>query len=110
MKVWRNFDPRVEDAVSEGHDGLAVNALRARPGLFPSCPRPSVIRFIEDNWRLGNIDAPNGMTNGQGAFDRYAGTLMSLCNFDARPSTQPVLLNCNGTFVGQHASPPAICP
>jgi phospholipase C len=70
----------------------------------------SVIKFIEDNWQLGNIDGPSAPPNGQASFDRNAGTLMNLFNFDARPSTDPVLLNCNGTYLDKHQSPPATCP
>jgi phospholipase C len=70
----------------------------------------SVIRFVEENWRLGTIDGPTPLPNGQAAFDRAAGTLMHMFNFEARPSLQQVLLNCNGTYVGNHDSPPATCP
>ncbi|HET9328960.1 MAG TPA: hypothetical protein VFO23_00385, partial [Steroidobacteraceae bacterium] len=69
----------------------------------------SVIRFIEANWRLGSIDGSDA-PNGQASFDRTAGTLMNLFNFDARPALDPVLLNCNGTYVGRHQRPPASCP
>jgi len=70
----------------------------------------SVIRFIEDNWQLGNIDGPNAPPNGQASFDRNAGTLMNLFNFEASPSTDTVLLNCNGSYLGKHQAPPATCP
>ncbi len=69
----------------------------------------SVIRFIEANWRLGSIDGGEA-ANGQASFDRTAGTLLNLFNFDARPSLDPVLLNCNGTYVARHHSAPTGCP
>src|SRR5262249_58542773 len=69
----------------------------------------SVINFIESNWRLGTIDPP-GTPNGQGSFDRTAGTLMNLFNFEARPSLDTVLLNCNGTYVAHRRAAPSSCP
>jgi phospholipase C len=70
----------------------------------------SVIHFIEDNWRLGRIDGPTAPGNGQASFDRNAGGLENLFNFDARPSLDQVLLNCDGSYLGKHQSPPATCP
>jgi phospholipase C len=70
----------------------------------------SVIRFIEENWGLGRIDGPTAPANGQASFDRAAGTLLHLFNFDARPSLEPVLLNCDGSYLSRHSSVPATCP
>ena len=70
----------------------------------------SVIHFIEDNWRLGRIDGATAPPNGQASFDRNAGNLVHLFNFDARPSLEQVLLNCNGSYIGRHQAPPATCP
>src|SRR5262249_47580752 len=70
----------------------------------------SIINFIENNWSLGNIDGPNAPANGQASFDRNAGTLMNLFNFEASVMPAPVLLNCNGTYVNNHQAPPATCP
>ena len=69
----------------------------------------SIINFIEANWTLGSIDGPNAPPNGQAAFDRNAGTLRNLFNFDAHPSLERVLLNCNGSYPGR-SGPPASCP
>jgi phospholipase C len=44
----------------------------------------SVIRFIEDNWRLGRI--------GDGSFDALAGTLDGMFNF-RHPDDRPLFLN-----------------
>ncbi|HEX4192682.1 MAG TPA: alkaline phosphatase family protein [Stellaceae bacterium] len=50
----------------------------------------SILRFIEDNWQLGRIDSldnPDGTSNGnpppgQGSFDRLAGSIQGLFDFD----------------------------
>jgi len=50
----------------------------------------SILRFIEDNWRLGRIDSldnPNGTPlgnplPGQGSFDRLAGSIDGMFDFD----------------------------
>ena len=69
----------------------------------------SIINFVESNWRLGTIDPPDA-PNAQSSFDRTAGTLLNLFNFDARPSLEPVLLNCNGTYLARHERAPSSCP
>jgi phospholipase C len=64
----------------------------------------SVLRFIEDNWQTGRIDSldnPDGTPNGnpppgQGSFDRLAGSIESLFDFDGRfalPDNRPLILN-----------------
>lgn len=65
----------------------------------------SIINFVESNWRLGSIDPPE-TPNGRTSFDRTAGTLMNLFNFEARPSLDQVLLNCNGTYLTRHERAP----
>jgi phospholipase C len=67
----------------------------------------SIINFIESNWNLGFIDGPTAPSNGQASFDRNAGTLVNLFNFNTPPSTTPVYLNCNGSYA---TTPPASCP
>jgi phospholipase C len=52
----------------------------------------SSLRFIEENWGLENIDqfeAPAG----QGSFDRLAGTVMNIFDFDGKPNLRRVLLD-----------------
>jgi phospholipase C len=52
----------------------------------------SILRFIEDNWHLGRIDSldnPNGTPEGnplpgQGSFDRLAGSIDGMFDFDDR--------------------------
>jgi phospholipase C len=60
----------------------------------------SVLRFIEDNWRLGRIDSldnPGGAPAGQGSFDQLAGSIEGLFDFDDRYRDSrddfPLLLN-----------------
>jgi len=69
----------------------------------------SIINFVESNWGLGTIDPPDA-PNGQTSFDRAAGTLTNLFNFEARPSLEQVLLNCNGTYLTRHERAPSSCP
>ena len=71
----------------------------------------SVLRFIEDNWRLGRIDSldnPNGVPPGQGSFDQFAGSIEGLFDFDeGYPSSRndlPLLLNDS---TGEVVWPPA---
>jgi phospholipase C len=68
----------------------------------------SIINFIESNWGLGYIDGPTAPAAGTGSFDRYAGPLTNLFNFQAPPSTLPVLLNCDGSYATGAA--PTSCP
>jgi phospholipase C len=67
----------------------------------------SVLKFIETNWNVGFIDGSTAPANGQGSFDRNAGSLMNLFNFGGPPSVAPVLLNCNGSYA---STAPASCP
>ncbi|HTZ79421.1 MAG TPA: alkaline phosphatase family protein [Stellaceae bacterium] len=56
----------------------------------------SILRFIEDNWQLGRIDSldnPDGTANGnppagQGSFDRLAGSIEGMFDFDGEFGTR----------------------
>jgi len=80
-----------------GH-GPRLPLLLISPWAFPNyvdhtlTNQASIIRFIEAHWRLGGIDDSDA-ANGQASFERTAGTLMNLFNFDARPALETVLLN-----------------
>lgn len=52
----------------------------------------SIIRFIEDNWRLGRLD-PESVPDDQAAFDRHAGALDTLFDFTAPPRLEPLILD-----------------
>jgi phospholipase C len=67
----------------------------------------SIINFIETNWNLGFIDGATAPANGQASFDRNAGTLANMFNFNAPPNPAPLYLNCNGTYA---TTAPASCP
>jgi phospholipase C len=53
----------------------------------------SILRFIEENWNLGFIDGPKALPKGQGSFDRLAGQLNGMFDFDNRPHPETVILN-----------------
>ena len=53
----------------------------------------SILRFIEDNWRLGFIDGPNPPAAGQASFDQIAGTLSNMFDFDDHPRLAPLVLD-----------------
>jgi phospholipase C len=60
----------------------------------------SVLLFIEQNWNLGFIDGPTAPPKGQGSFDRIAGQINGMFDFDSAPRTQTVILNpANGQVV-----------
>ncbi|HUZ72753.1 MAG TPA: alkaline phosphatase family protein [Stellaceae bacterium] len=73
----------------------------------------SVLRFIEDNWQLGRIDSldnPDGTPSGnpkpgQGSFDRIAGSIEGLFDFDGRLGREdlaPLILHdSTGEVVGR---------
>ena len=67
----------------------------------------SIINFIEANWGLSYIDGPTAPARGQGSFDRYAGTLNGLFNFQNPPNTTPFLLTCSGAVANSAAQ---ACP
>ncbi len=56
----------------------------------------SMIRFVEDNWKVGRIDDldhPGGTPEGQGSFDAVAGSLLNMFDFDDEPHLRPVILD-----------------
>ncbi len=55
----------------------------------------SVLRFIEENWDLGFIDGPVTPAAGQGSFDRIAGQINGMFDFDKtkKQLTAPVILD-----------------
>ena len=52
----------------------------------------SMLGFIEQNWGLEFIDQFPPAA-GQGSFDRLAGTLMNMFDFDGNPDKRPVILD-----------------
>jgi phospholipase C len=58
----------------------------------------SIINFIEYNWSLGFLDGPTAPPAGEASYDRNAGTLLGLFNFNNPPNTTPVLLTCSGAY------------
>jgi phospholipase C len=63
----------------------------------------SIINFIESNWSLGFIDGTTAPAAGTGSFDRYSGPITGMFNFNAPPSTSPVLLTCSGAYAATAA-------
>jgi phospholipase C len=61
---------------------LMVISPRARSNAVDHTvtDQSSILRFIEDNWRLGRI---------QGGFDSIAGSLRGMFDFDGRRSGEP---------------------
>ncbi len=59
----------------------------------------SSLRFIEENWGLESIDEFE-QPPGQGSFDRLAGTVMNMFDFDDKPNPRQLILNpLNGQVV-----------
>jgi phospholipase C len=67
----------------------------------------SIINFIEYNWSLGNIDPSPVSPVQNGSFDRLAGSLLNMFNFDSAPNVAPFLLTCSGALA---ASASQACP
>ena len=102
-----------------GKTAPATTAFQARCGFGPRLPylvvspwakanfidhnqtdQSSTIRFIEDNWNLGFIDGPHNPPAGQASFDRTAGSIENMFDFDQSPSKQTLILDPNdGTVV-----------
>ena len=62
----------------------------------------STLRFIEENWHLGFIDGPKAPPDGQASFDRIAGSIMGMFDFDHqdRDDVRTLILDpTNGTVV-----------
>jgi phospholipase C len=53
----------------------------------------SSLRFIEENWGLESIDAEFEKPSGQGSFDRLAGTVMNMFDFDSKPNSRRLILD-----------------
>src|SRR5579863_434482 len=53
----------------------------------------SILRFIEANWGLGFIDGPNEPLAGQGSFDRIAGSIEGMFDFERSPQIRPLILD-----------------
>ncbi len=61
----------------------------------------STIGFIEYNWNLGFIDGPSAPPAGTGSYDRVAGSILNMFDFDDRPNLDPVILDdATGLVVG----------
>jgi phospholipase C len=62
----------------------------------------SSLRFIEENWDLGFIDGPAAPPAGQASFDRVAGSILNMFDFDHhdRDDARKLILDpTNGTVV-----------
>ncbi|MGO9995250.1 MAG: phospholipase C [Steroidobacteraceae bacterium] len=68
----------------------------------------SIINFIESNWNLGYIDGPTPVANG--SFDRLAGSLANMFNFNSAPNLAPLLLTCSGAVAASAATACAVDP
>jgi phospholipase C len=68
----------------------------------------SIMAFIEFNWNLGTIDQPAGSNNpapanGQGSFDRSAGSILGMFDFAAAPNMHRLILDpIAGTVVSDN--------
>lgn len=104
-----------------GTQAPAPTAFQARCGFGPRLPylvispwaktnfvdhtltdQSSTIRFIEDNWDLGFIDGPSAPPAGQASFDRTAGSITNMFDFDQeKPKRKLILDPDNGTVVSR---------
>jgi phospholipase C len=54
----------------------------------------STIAFVEFNWNLGFIDGPTPPTTpGTASYDRVAGSILNMFDFDDQPNVKPVILS-----------------
>jgi phospholipase C len=53
----------------------------------------SSLAFIEFNWDLGFIDGPTALPAGQGSFDRIAGSILNMFDFDGAPNLRRLILD-----------------
>jgi phospholipase C len=67
----------------------------------------SIINFIEYNWNLGFIDPAPVSPLVNGSFDRLAGPLNAMFNFNAPGNPYQLLLTCSGAMA---SSPAQACP
>jgi phospholipase C len=97
---------------------LAAGAIQSRCGYGPRLPflvispwaktnfvdhtltdQTSSLRFIEENWGLESVDELDKPA-GQGSFDRLAGTVMNMFDFDGKPNSRRLILDpLNGRIV-----------
>jgi phospholipase C len=64
----------------------------------------SVLRFVEDNWKLGFIDGPRAPAPGTGSFDRFSGSLINMFDFDEERDHRKLILDpVTGTVIGDNA-------
>ena len=96
----------------------AVTAFQGRCGHGPRLPylvispwakvnfidhtltdQSSTIRFIEENWDLGFIDGPTAPPAGQASFDRTAGSIMNMFDFEHKSARKLILDPNDGTVV-----------
>jgi phospholipase C len=60
----------------------------------------SVLRFVEDNWKLGFIDGPVPPGPGKGSVDRHANSLHGMFDFKHEPDMRRLILDpVTGTVV-----------
>jgi phospholipase C len=97
-----------------GTTAPAPTAFQARCGYGPRLPylaispwaksnfidhtltdQSSTIRFIEENWHLSFIDGPANPPAGQASFDRTAGSVMNMFDFDQKKSNRTLILDPN---------------
>ena len=52
-----------------------------------------MLRFIEDNWKLGFIDGPVAPPEGTGSVDRYANSLDNMFDFKGKANRRPLILD-----------------
>jgi phospholipase C len=90
----------------------ATGAFAARCGYGPRLPllvispwakanfvdhattdQSSSLRFIEDNWGVGQIDGPNAPPAGQASFDRIAGSIEGMFDFHGKPNMARLILD-----------------
>jgi len=61
----------------------------------------SSLRFIEENWNLGFIDGPSAPPAGQASFDRVAGRINNMFDFDDHARHERIFLDeTTGKIVG----------
>jgi phospholipase C len=97
-----------------GTTAPASTAFQARCGYGPRLPylvispwsktnfidhtqidQASTIRFIEENWDLGFIDGNKEPPEGQASFDRTAGSIMGMFDFDQDNAKRTLILDPN---------------
>jgi phospholipase C len=53
----------------------------------------STIAFIEYNWELPFIDGATAPAPGTASYDRIAGSILDMFDFDDKPNNQPLILD-----------------